>query len=193
MTLEEKAGLRRNMHEKLLAIDQAEVARWTNVINVRLVEEVIPESARTIMLYLAQDRELNLDPAIERLLSMGRTVAIPGVDDTGSGMRPIQLDTLSPSALHVDRFGIRVPLKRHAIDPNELDVVVVPGVAFGYSGARLGRGGGFYDRFLKSLPEATMRVGACFKMQLIDAVPTLPHDHPMGLVVTEDGAHSAKN
>ena len=188
-----KAALRARMQEDLRAIDPAQRAQWSLAIASHIVDSIIPESARVIMLYLAQDTELDMDPLIERLLASGRTVAIPEVEEAGSGMRPIRLDTLSPSALDVDRFGIRVPHQRDPIAPDELDVVVVPGVAFTPTGARLGRGGGFYDRFLKSLPEATMRVGACFRMQLLEEIPALPHDHPMGVVVTEEGVHSARN
>jgi 5-formyltetrahydrofolate cyclo-ligase len=193
MSSDGKAVLRTSMQQRLKAIDQAESEVWAMEIATRLVDEVIPKSARTIMAYLAQGSELNLDPAIALLLEQGRTVAVPEVSETGTEMRPIKLDTLCSSALDVDRFGIRVPHLRHEIDTRDLDVLIIPGVAFDHSGARLGRGGGFYDRFLKSLPDGTMRVGACFSIQLLEQIPTDSHDHPMGLVVTERGIHQAQN
>ena len=181
------------MRERLEAMENTNHATWSEEASRTLVEEVIPNSAKTVMVYLAHGTELDLDQAITHLLARGVTVAVPEVSEAGSDMRPILLDTLSASALDVDRFGIRVPLKRHEVELQTLDVVVVPGVAFDRSGARLGRGGGFYDRFLKSLPDGTMRVGACFSAQLQDEIPTDPHDLAVDLVVTEIGIYQGKN
>lgn len=189
----EKSALRMQMKASLEAMDKTDHATWSENISRQLVEEVIPESARTVMVYLAHGMELNLDQAISRLLEQGLTIAVPEVSETENLMRPVQLATLSASALNVDRFGIRVPSKPHKVELPALDVVVVPGIAFDRSGARLGRGGGFYDRFLKSLPEGTMRVGACFSSQLLEQIPTDPHDLPVGLVVTEHGVYQSKN
>lgn len=177
----------------LEAMDKADHATWSENISRQLVEEVIPESARTVMVYLAHGMELNLDLAISHLLEQGVTIAVPEVSETENQMRPVQLATLSASALNVDRFGIRVPAKPHKVELPALDVVVVPGVAFDRSGARLGRGGGFYDRFLKSLPEGTMRIGACFSSQLLEQIPTDPHDLSVDLVVTEHDVFQSKN
>jgi len=181
------------MRERLEAIENTNHTTWSEEASRTLVEEVIPDSAKTVMVYLAHGTELDLDQAITHLLDRGVTVAVPEVSETGSDMRPILLDTLSASALDVDRFGIRVPLKRHEVELQTLDVVIVPGVAFDRSGARLGRGGGFYDRFLKSLPDGTMRVGACFSVQLLEEIPTDPHDLAVGLIVTESGIHQGEN
>jgi len=181
------------MRERLEAMEKTNHATWSEEISRTLVEEAIPDSAKTVMVYLAHGSELNLDQAITNLLDRGITVAVPEVSETGSDMRPILLDTLSASALDVDRFGIRVPLKRHEVELQALDVVIVPGVAFDRSGARLGRGGGFYDRFLKSLLDGTMRVGACFSAQLLEEIPTDPHDLAVDLIVTESGIHQVEN
>ncbi len=63
-------------------------------------------------------------------------------------------------------------------------LVVVPGLAFTPGGHRLGYGGGYYDRFLASLPPSAVTVGVCFHEQLVDDLPLDPHDRPVDLVVT---------
>jgi 5-formyltetrahydrofolate cyclo-ligase len=63
----------------------------------------------------------------------------------------------------------------------------VPGLAFTRKGLRLGRGGGYYDRYLAALPPTTLKIGVCFALQLVDAMPTEPHDQRMNAVVTEEG------
>jgi 5-formyltetrahydrofolate cyclo-ligase len=61
----------------------------------------------------------------------------------------------------------------------EADLVVVPGLAFTRCGKRLGRGGGFYDRALADLPKTVKRLGICFEFQVVEDLPTEPHDAPL--------------
>ena len=84
---------------------------------------------------------------------------------------------------------IREPAFRseRVVQPNELDLVIVPGLAFTPHGARLGRGGGFYDRLLAKLGTRTVRLGVCFGMQLVPELPLEPHDQLLDAVITEDG------
>jgi 5-formyltetrahydrofolate cyclo-ligase len=71
------------------------------------------------------------------------------------------------------------------LDPGDLDVVVVPGVAFTMRGHRLGQGGGHFDRFLPRLRAGCLRVGVCFREQLVDEVPSEPHDVVLDAVVSD--------
>ena len=72
-------------------------------------------------------------------------------------------------------------------DPSTVDVVLVPGVAFTAGGLRLGQGGGWYDRFLAQLRHDAIAIGVCFEPQLVDDLPTEPHDVVLDLVVTDAG------
>ena len=80
------------------------------------------------------------------------------------------------------RFGIREPVPGRS--PKQLDLIVVPGLAFSAEGNRLGRGGGFYDRFLSTLPQATLKIGVCFEFQRVSSIPHEPHDVTMDAVVS---------
>ena len=81
-------------------------------------------------------------------------------------------------------FGALEPRDGAAIPPEELDVVIAPGLAFDQTGHRIGYGGGFYDRFLRRAPRA-LRVGICFEVQLVDAVPAGVRDEIVDAIVTE--------
>lgn len=70
-------------------------------------------------------------------------------------------------------------------DPAAIDVVVVPGIAFTERGDRLGQGGGWYDRFLGSIPANCATIGVGFESQMLDELPTEPHDIRVDVVVTE--------
>jgi len=70
-----------------------------------------------------------------------------------------------------------------AYDPSSIHFVLVPGVAFSSTGVRLGRGAGYYDRFLPQIP-IHRRIGVCFKCQRVEQIPLLPHDEPVAEVVS---------
>jgi 5-formyltetrahydrofolate cyclo-ligase len=80
------------------------------------------------------------------------------------------------------RFGIREPAPAHS--PKQLDLIVVPGLAFTAQGNRLGRGAGFYDRFLATLPPTTFKLGVCFEFQRVSSIPRERHDVTMDAVVS---------
>ena len=184
-----KTDIRTMVRSRLEQVEPATASNWSEEISARLANEVAALNARSVMAYLATEHELNIDPLIANLLERDIEVAVPGVADQGRSMDAIRLQSLDSSELDVDRFGIRVPRNRRLIDPSDLDVVVVPGLAFDPLGHRLGRGAGFYDFFLKSVSERTTRVGACFSLQLLSAVPTDEHDQRVHLVVTERDLH----
>jgi len=73
------------------------------------------------------------------------------------------------------------------VAPAQIRAILVPGLAFTKQGHRLGRGGGFYDRYLALLPATTLKIGVCFALQLVEALPWEPHDQLMDLVATEEG------
>jgi 5-formyltetrahydrofolate cyclo-ligase len=79
------------------------------------------------------------------------------------------------------RLGLREPAAGRS--PKQLDLIVVPGLAFSTEGNRLGRGGGFYDRFLATVPRTTLKIGVCFEFQQVSSIPHEPHDVTMDVVV----------
>jgi len=93
------------------------------------------------------------------------------------------------SQLHTGGFGILEPDDDPALllDPAELSVLLCPGEAFTPAGHRLGKGGGFYDRFLARTPTTTTTVGIAFATQIIPSLPIEPHDRPVSFLATEQG------
>ena len=84
------------------------------------------------------------------------------------------------------RWGIREPQASPdaLVLPPEVDLILVPGVAFTPAGQRCGRGGGFYDRLLASLPARACKVGVCFAEQVTEEVPREPHDVAVNVVIS---------
>jgi 5-formyltetrahydrofolate cyclo-ligase len=147
----------------------ARVAALPEVARARIVALYAPLGAEVDALALAA----LLDPA---------QIAYPRC---AAGARRLEFARCDPEALVAGPVGAREPPAACAAVPLAgIDVVVVPGVAFGRDGRRLGRGGGHYDATLAALPHAR-RVGVAFEVQLVDTVPHEVHDARLDLLATE--------
>ena len=122
---------------------------------------------------------------IQTALNAQKVVAVPLVDWNSRGMHAARLTSLDPEALIVGQHGVRTPRVIEAIPIESLDVIIVPGLAFDATGRRLGRGGGFYDRFLAMLPKSAWTIGLCFESQIVPHIPAEPHDSRVRFIATE--------
>ena len=135
--------------------------------------------AHTVLLYSALPDEVPTLPLLNRLTTVGKTVLLPRVvSDTDMELRRYT----GPNDLEPGAFGIMEPTGELFTDYDLIDVAVVPGMAFDREGHRLGRGKGYYDRFLAQLPHI-YKIGICFPFQLVDKVPADAHDMLMDEVV----------
>lgn len=128
------------------------------------------------MLYYPLWDEVDCRELMDRALAAGKRVILPTV--AGDDIVPVEVTR--ETVWRVGEFGILEPVAERY--EGEVDVVVVPGMAFDAEGNRLGRGKGYYDRFLSRHPRA-YRIGLCFDFQLIERVPTEPFDWRMNEVV----------
>ena len=141
--------------------------------------------ASTIMLYMPIPGEVDLTPAALWCFRKGKTVAVPTVDWKRRDMRLVEVTTFDDEFMEVDERGIRTPREGRPLPADLVDVIVVPGRAFDIEGRRLGRGGGFYDRFLDRFAHRPALVGLALDAQIVEVVPAEAHDIPMDFVVTE--------
>ncbi len=141
--------------------------------------EALPEfaAAHCVALFAALADEPDTMPMLERWAA-GRRIVLPRVEGV-----QMQFYDYDPESLRRGSFGIDEPQRGDACDPADIDLIIVPGVAFTASGARLGRGRGYYDRYLSQPVFRAFRVGICYAHQIVDALPVEPHDIPMHRVV----------
>ena len=142
--------------------------------------ERLPEfrAARTVAVFAALPDEPATDEVLARWASTRRGV-LPRVE--GDAMR---FYACRPDALVFGAFGILEPQGERPCPAGEIDLVVCPGVAFTADGRRLGRGRGYYDRYLGDPAFRGFRVGVCYAHQLVDDLPVEPHDVRMDRVIT---------
>lgn len=181
----EKTALRRRMRDRLAAIDADERATASTAACRRLIGLEAFRRASTVMLYLPLPSEIDVLPAAVDLFRRGRTVCVPRVDWDRRDMAPVAVSSFDNAGPSPDGHPVRTPEDGRPVLPERIDAVVVPAMAFDTDGNRLGRGGGYYDRFLGRLRRGTAILGIAFDQQIVDAIPSEPHDVSVGCVITD--------
>ncbi|MGH7590465.1 MAG: 5-formyltetrahydrofolate cyclo-ligase [Gemmatimonadales bacterium] len=185
MVENEKARLRREgLARRGTETDREEKGR---LIQERLSATPVFGRAKTVAAYVGVRSEVPTLPLVEAMLTAGKRVVLPvvaGADirlvrlDAVSELAPAELGLLEPGPAVRDRADRRV-------QPSELDLILVPGVAFDRQGGRIGYGKGFYDRVLARIRSGTPTIGLAFESQIIDDVPMGPADYHLKHLVTE--------
>jgi 5-formyltetrahydrofolate cyclo-ligase len=142
------------------------------------------ERAETIMVFLSLPTELNTAPLVLRAWQLGKRVLAPRVSQEQRRMMPIEIRSL-PNHIEDTQWNLRQPLVGNPVPLSTIDLVVVPGLGFDQAGNRLGRGGGFYDRFLARAEFAGSTCAVGFEQQVLEVIPTDPHDIRVDMLVTE--------
>ena len=156
--MNDKEMLRTLIKERIAALTPEQIASADEAIMDKLLSQSAWQQAQTVFCYLAVGREIATLPLLRAALAAGKRIAAPLI--TSPGIMEARL--ISDLAdLHPDRYGIPAPPPDSALlMPMEIDLVIVPGVAFARQTLlRLGRGGGYYDRFLSEFKGVT--VGIC--------------------------------
>ena len=149
---------------------QEQLAAMSEDIVIRLRQRFTDH--QTVMAYWPLPDEVDIRPLITHLIGEGHTVLLPKVlDDEHMELRRYQ----SESDLTEGAFHIMEPVGEPFTDFDKIDVALVPGMAFDAAGHRLGRGRGYYDRFLTAHPHL-YKIGVCFPFQRVAEVPTEEHD-----------------
>lgn len=130
--------------------------------------------AKTVMLYYPKDNEVDVLPLFKR--HKDKTLLLPVTHRKEMTANPFE----GNDKMHRGKFGVPEPTTLPYI--GEIDVIIVPAVAFDKKGFRLGRGGGYYDRFIKKQPHATV-IGVGYDFQLVEEVPMLRHDQKMHRII----------
>lgn len=186
-----KAELRSRMRVALRSMDPADRAEQAAATRSAIRSWPAWANARCVMGFLPLAGEVDLRPLLQQAIDRGTTVCVPVSADDGS-IVPARLLSLEPSALQQDPKGVAIPRHVDPVAVNDLQVVLVPGLAFDAAGRRLGRGGGFYDRFLPRLAPAAASVGVAFPCQLVQAVPSQTHDARVGWLAISCGVVAAQ-
>lgn len=180
--MNEKRTLRAELVAARAALSPAERAECSARIAQRVAALPAFRSARTIAAFAPLGAEVDGLACAARARALGIPVVFPRVRADG---RLLEFAACAPEALERGPLGAAQPPPGEApVALGEVDLVLVPGVAFSADGHRLGRGGGYYDTTLAAMPRA-LRVGVAFELQVLPALPCEPHDARLDALVTE--------
>lgn len=179
-----KAQLRMHIREIISAMSP-QIAQAKSQIACASVL-ALPEyrDARTIMLYLPMPGEADCSPVASHAWQAGKTVLAPKVTWAPREMIAVQIDSLDEGVV-AGEYGIPMPAGDERWPADKIDFMIVPALAFDRRGHRLGRGAGFYDRFLAQDALRAAVCGLSFGEQLVDQLPNHPHDQPVEILVTD--------
>jgi 5-formyltetrahydrofolate cyclo-ligase len=179
-----KAGIRARMRATLASMSEEDRHRASRLACTRLINLDVFRHASVIMTYMPLATEVDTTPIAIRCFQTGKNVCVPRVDWERREMYAIEVNSFDDHYMETDEHGLRSPREGRLVVPNSIDVVVVPGLAFDTRGNRLGRGGGYFDRFLSRLRRSAASVGLAFDEQIIDEVPIDGRDVSVDLIVT---------
>ena len=181
-----KNELRTLLKERRASLTPDEKKAMDSAIVARIARSEVYQSASTLLLYAPLAGEIDLLPLVRMARKQGKAVAFPRCDTETNTM---QFYILEPDArLVAGAYNIpEPPADAPLCQPDEKALCILPALTFDLSGARLGYGKGYYDRFLATFPGVT--VGAAYESFLLKQVPTEPHDLPVSMIFTDRGAY----
>lgn len=185
-----KAAWRRHFRSALRQMSPADRTAQSAAIRTAILHSQPWHDASSVMIFAAMADEPDLLPLLDA--AGRRHILFPRIATDGSSLSIHQVN--HPQQLIPNPWGIREPDPAQCPpwDPHGVGLILVPGLAFGHDGSRLGHGKGFYDRLLASTSQA-ITCGVAFQCQLVPSLPTEPHDIPMQCLVSPQGWRRLRN
>ncbi|NQT28343.1 MAG: 5-formyltetrahydrofolate cyclo-ligase [Candidatus Omnitrophica bacterium] len=188
MVLErKKQEIRQKLLERLLSLTRDEIKRRSKNVGNKLSELSLYKKAKIIMVYYPLYGEVDISREIRRDLGSKR-FCFPVMDLEAKNLRIFEITNLDQDFVPGPRGVMQPDMERtKEVAIKDIDMVVVPGLAFDREKNRLGRGAGFYDRFLKNITTPTKKVGIAFEFQILENLPSnLSWDQKVDTVVGEN-------
>ncbi len=178
----EKRALREEMKRRRFAMTEPEIRSRSERICTKTLS--LAGRAETVMVYVSKKPEVDTGSLITGLLARGTRVVVPIIERETTSLRLSYLD--DPSVLIPGTFNVPEPGGNELpASPRDVQLVIIPMLAFDRRGNRLGYGAGYYDRFLSGNRDIP-RIGLAFACQESESVPSDENDVRMDIIVTED-------
>ena len=188
-TSEKLQAEKKQMREAVLARRDAMLPSARAVASHAIIEKLcnLPtyQHAKVVLTYMGFGSEIETRAFVERIHADGKIAVLPRVDRASRSL--ILHAVLSLSELEASKWGIREPrADAPLVSINDIEFMLIPGVAFDRAGNRLGYGRGYYDKLLSGVDPELARVAAGFSCQIVDAVPVGPLDQKIDILITEN-------
>lgn len=181
-----KQSIRAELLLRKHALSALERQKKSRAVSQLLLQLPQFQEARLIHLYLSYDAEVETNMLFHIARGMNKQVAVPVINPTSKSLLFSELDKLTSRVL--EQGPLKIPQPRPAfqkkIDPQTIDLWIIPGVGFDPQGRRLGQGGGYYDRALQGINKPV--VGLAFEIQIMPHLPVEATDIPVDYIITEN-------
>ena len=175
-----KERLREKILEKRNLLTKKEVIKKSEKILKKLSSLHEFKKAKTVMFYVSKDNEVYTHDMIKDLIGK-KKIIVPVTDFKNKDLILSELKDFSD--LEPSYYGVLEPKKVRKVDPNNVDIVIVPGAAFDKKGNRIGYGEGYYDNFLRKIK--ALKIGLGFDFQVVDEIKAEEFDVSVDVIVTE--------
>lgn len=179
----DKKIIRRQVKKAVLALPDEQLAAQATRVVERLTKIIDQRQPNVVALFAPLPDEINIFPLVDNLHCR---VVLPRIINTGEDEALMEFFDYSPQSIARGAFGINEPQGERPIKAEEIDIMIVPGVAFTPSGQRLGRGRGYYDRYLSREGFRALKIGVCHGCQLLAELPTQPYDIEMDIIISAE-------
>jgi len=184
----DKKILRKEILTKRNNIDVVEKEEMDKKILNKFYESKYYRESKNIFIYISYDSEINTKEIINKSLIDNKKIYVPRTEFKTRLMDAVEITSLDD--LIESEYGILEPsIYEPHIEPNELDLIVVPGVGFDRNGGRMGYGAGFYDRYFKKISKDKMKkivkLALAYDFQILEDVPMNEQDVPVNYIITE--------
>ena len=182
-TSKDKPKIRKKILEKRLSLSTGEVSSKSKEIanNLFSLEEI--NSTQNIAIYLSFKNEVETKQIIEKFWKLNKNVFVPITNSCCDFLSFVKLNSFSE--LVTDSRGILEPKEKGFVSPEEIDLFIVPGIAFDFNGNRIGFGKGFYDKFFSKNLIRSKKIALAFEFQVLEEIPCEEHDVKIDIIVSE--------
>lgn len=185
MDIQEKKNIRNQILQHRESLDLYTRSQWDESIYNKLINSEAYKRANTIFAFVSFKSEVDTHKIIRYALEDGKTICVPRIESKQKGLEIFKIEDFEQ--LKKGYFGILEPVEScPEADSKELDLILMPGVAFDRQGGRLGYGAAFYDRFLSKLDKKVDKIALAYHFQILDNIPMDEHDVRIDGVITEE-------
>lgn len=176
--LRKQFKVKRNNYNSSLLID------YNNKIFDKVISFIRKHSCKNIFIYVSKNNEVDTKKIIRYLLNNKYNVIVPKSDFNNNEIIPVQINSLKD--LKESKFGLLEPVNDNMFEPDNLDVIFIPGIVFDKSGYRIGYGKGFFDRFLNNSVNK-LKIGLAYSFQILKNIPADKYDIKLDGIICENG------
>ena len=182
-----KEEIRRNISNQRLSLTSEEIENKSHQIFLNLLKSEEYINFPNIMFYVATRSEVQTEEMIKVSIKMGKKIFIPIILTDCIDLAPSRLFDFDRE-LEKGKKGIFEPKQeyRRLFPPEDIDLIILPGIAYDIRGNRIGRGCGYYDNFLRKICPSTKIIALAFEIQIVKKIPADTNDIPVHKIITED-------